>query len=227
LYFGGEKQKIPMLFDTGSPMMYVLTDKCDANLCPQVSKFMAQDSMSYRANVDGKEPLAHCYGQGCVSGANSRDTICFSEDPKSCMNGINFLAVDEASDIDKDKFSGIVGLGPMSDEKRLLSFIQQMSSGSGLGGVGGKDEIKPMFSFFLSNNEQKNGKLLFGGYNLAKYGAPGASDESIYWADMAHKKQFFWTINMGETKFADGKKLDISSKFLILDSGLSYALIPS
>ena len=143
------------------------------------------------------------------------------------MNGINFLAVDEASDIDKDKFSGIVGLGPMSDEKRLLSFIQQMSSGSGLGGVGGKDEIKPMFSFFLSNNEQKNGKLLFGGYNLAKYGAPGASDSSIYWADMAHKKQFFWTINMGETQFADGKKLDVSSKYMILDSGLSYALIPS
>lgn len=52
LYFGGEKQKIPMLFDTGSPMMYVLTDKCDSNLCPQASKFMASMSVSYRANTD-------------------------------------------------------------------------------------------------------------------------------------------------------------------------------
>lgn len=84
-----------------------------------------------------------------------------------------------------------------------------------------------MFSFYLSNNEQKNGKLIFGGYNLAKFAAPGSTDESIFWANMAHKKQFFWTVNMGDNKFSDGKKLDISSKFLILDSGLSYALIPS
>lgn len=50
--------------------------------------------------------------------------MCFSEDPKSCMSNVNFLAVDEATDIDKDKFSGIVGLGPMSDEKRMPSFIE-------------------------------------------------------------------------------------------------------
>lgn len=111
-----------MLFDTGSPMMYVLTDKCDHNLCPQASKFMAQSSISYK--VTDKDPLAHCYGQGCVSGSVSKDQICFSEDSKSCMSGVNFLAVDEATDIDKDKFSGIVGLGPMSDEKRMPSFIE-------------------------------------------------------------------------------------------------------
>ena len=211
-----------MLFDTGSPMMYVLTDKCDNNLCPQASKFVAQMSMTYKAT--DSEPLAHCYGTGCVSGTASKDKICFSEDPKSCMTGVNFLAVDEATDIDKDKFSGIVGLGPMSDEKRMPSFIEQLS---GLGGVNGKDEVKPIFSFFLSNSEQKNGKLMFGGYNLSKYARPGSTDESIFWANMAHKKQFFWTINMGENQMADGKKLDIASKFLILDSGLSYALIPS
>ena len=103
-------------------MMYVLTDKCDHNLCPQASKFMAQSSISYK--VTDKDPLAHCYGQGCVSGSVSKDQICFSEDSKSCMSGVNFLAVDEATDIDKDKFSGIVGLGPMSDEKRMPSFIE-------------------------------------------------------------------------------------------------------
>lgn len=34
LYFGDSKQKIPVLFDTGSPMVYVLNQNCGAALCP-------------------------------------------------------------------------------------------------------------------------------------------------------------------------------------------------
>ena len=34
-------------------------------------------------------------------------------------------------------------------------------------------------------------------------------------------------MNMGDIKFADGAKLDVGSKFMILDSGLTYSLIPT
>jgi predicted aspartyl protease len=34
-------------------------------------------------------------------------------------------------------------------------------------------------------------------------------------------------MNMGDIKFADGAKIDQSSKFMILDSGLTYTLIPT
>lgn len=45
---------------------------------------------------------------------------------------------------------------------------------------------------------------------------------------MAHKKDFFWTVNMqNKLAFSDGKKLDLESRHMILDSGVSYALIPS
>ena len=44
---------------------------------------------------------------------------------------------------------------------------------------------------------------------------------------MAHKKDYFWTLNMGQIQFSDSKKLESESKHLVLDSGLSYALIPS
>jgi hypothetical protein len=43
--------------------------------------------------------------------------VCFSPDPLSCIENISFIAVDDASDIDKDKFSGLVGLSPTSLEK--------------------------------------------------------------------------------------------------------------
>lgn len=126
LYFGGARQKIPVLFDTGSPMVYVLNQQCDSMLCPQTAKYDTLASSTYKENADGdSEPLAHCYGQGCVSGAVSRDRVCFSDDPKqSCLLGATFLSVNEATDIDKDKFSGIIGLGPKSDVGRMPSFVE-------------------------------------------------------------------------------------------------------
>ena len=116
IYIGDNKQEIPMLFDTGSPMVYILTDKCEKELCPQSSKFDSFASGSFKENSDGsKDELAHCYGKGCVNGFVSKDNICFTKDAKnqnSCVQGATFLAVKEATDIEKDKFSGIVGLSP-------------------------------------------------------------------------------------------------------------------
>ena len=70
--------------------------------------------------------LAHCYGQGCVSGSVSKDLMCFTdkESKNGCIHNGLFLAVKEATDIEKDKFSGIVGLGPKSDVGRMPSFIE-------------------------------------------------------------------------------------------------------
>jgi hypothetical protein len=173
IYIGDSKQEIPVLFDTGSPMVYVLTDKCDSALCPQNKKFQAFASGTYKENSDGiKDDLAHCYGQGCVNGYVSRDNICFTKDgnANSCVNGATFLAVKEATDIDKDKFSGIVGLGPMSDIARMPAFLEQASA---MGSVGNSNDVSPIFSFYLSNSETKTGKLTFGGYNLASYAKPG------------------------------------------------------
>ena len=115
------------MFDTGSPMLYVLTDKCESALCPQEVKYSPSGSASFRVQVDGgdKEPLAHCYGKGCVSGEVARDQICFTQDKGGqCMSGATLLAVQEATDIEKDKFSGIVGLGPRSDVARMPAFVE-------------------------------------------------------------------------------------------------------
>lgn len=225
LFFGDSKQKIPVLFDTGSPMVYVLNQKCDKALCPQEQKFDTLSSGSYKENADGdSEVLAHCYGKGCVSGAVSKDRICFSSDPAmSCLSGATFLSVNEATDIEKDKFSGIIGLGPKSDVGRMPSFVEQMAN---LGGEGGENEIKPMFSLYLTNNEDKKGKLTIGGYDVSKYGKSGSTENDIFWADMAHKRTFFWTLNMGQIQLGQNA-VKVDSKHLILDSGLSYALIPS
>ena len=96
-----------------------------------------------------------------------------------------------------------------------------------MGGVGGAEEIKPIFGLFLSNDPSKKGRITFGGDEVEKYSKAGSTDKDLFWADMAHKKTYFWTLNMGDTQFADGNKLAVESKHVILDSGLSYSLIPS
>jgi len=50
IYIGDSKQEIPMLFDTGSPMIYILTDECDSSSCPQKKKFEVFASSSYKVN---------------------------------------------------------------------------------------------------------------------------------------------------------------------------------
>jgi len=47
--------------------------------------------------------------------------------------------------------------------------------------------------------------LTIGGYNLAKFAAPGKGEGDVFWANMAHKKDFFWTVNMGQIGFGDKK----------------------
>jgi hypothetical protein len=82
-----------------------------------------------------------------------------------------------------------------------------------MGGVGG---IKPTFAIQLSDGGP--GQITFGGYDTSR---------DIFWAEMAHKKDYFWTVNMDENVKLGKEKLPISSKHMILDSGVSYALIPT
>lgn len=124
IVIGDQKQKLPVLFDTGSALMYVVTDKCQNELCPQEVKYQPGSSGKYSLGQD-KDPVAKCYGKGCVSGQVSQDQVCFSaDDDKACLSGATFLAVNEATDIEKDKFSGIVGLSPQSDLGRIPAFVE-------------------------------------------------------------------------------------------------------
>jgi hypothetical protein len=134
------------------------------------------------------------------------------------------LAVNEASDVEKDKFSGLVGLSPMSDSGRVPAFMEQISQ---LGGAGGSEEIAPVFSIFLSNKESQPGQITFGGYDVPSHARSGLTDKDVFWAQLAHKSSYFWVIGMGQIQTSDGKKLETDAKHAILDSGLSYSLIPS
>lgn len=90
-------------FDTGSAIVYVLTDKCNEH-CNDLPKFQThkkgktgEDYMNVSALSDDlMNRVEYGYGSGYINGFAQEAQICFSEDTKAapCVKGINMLQAD-------------------------------------------------------------------------------------------------------------------------------------
>jgi hypothetical protein len=95
-------------FDTGSSLVYLLTDDCKD--CPKgFDAFHTKESSTFETT--GKH-ITNSYGSGEVEGDLARESICLTKTADSCIDKVSFIAVDHATDIEKDRFSGIIGLSP-------------------------------------------------------------------------------------------------------------------
>lgn len=86
-----------------------------------------------------------------------------------------------------------------------------------------------MFSVYLSKTPKINGSITFGGYDLAQYAKPGLTDHDIFWADVS-KQEHYWTICMTQAGLEDKTNSiplsGIKAKYAIMDTGVSYSLVP-
>lgn len=87
--------------------------------------------------------------------------------------------------------------------------------------------MDPIFSFYLSKNGKDGSKITFGGYNTEKFAKEG---KEVRWLETDQDNNNYWSLPMDQTiSFGEDTKqtAKIASKNAILDSGLSYALVPS
>ena len=136
-----------MLFDSGSALLYVVTEACDN--CPKgMDKFQSQLSRTYHST---EERQSQSYGAGQIDGPVAQDTVCYSQDKLSCIENTSFIAVDHAADIEKDRFSGVAGLSPFQAESTgVPSFLSQGEH---------------VFSLYLSKETADKGKIVLGGWD--------------------------------------------------------------
>lgn len=80
---GTPKQSLEMLFDTGSAVIYAMSDKCLKNDCPQNMEKYDTRSRSLQNQPDKRQELN--YGQGYVSGSIGNENLCFG---MSCLNQV-------------------------------------------------------------------------------------------------------------------------------------------
>lgn len=88
-----------------------------------------------------------------------------------------------------------------------------------------------MFSVFLSKTPEENGSITFGGYDLAQYAKAGLSENDIFWGDV-NQAEHYWTLGMSAAGLADAKGQHqdlqgIKARFAIIDTGVSYAIMPT
>ena len=64
-----------------------------------------------------------------------------------------------------------------------------------------KDDLMPVFSIYLSNDEKSPGKMTFGGYDLA-LAQSGKTEKDIFWADQSINEQY-WSVNGKSAKLGN------------------------
>jgi hypothetical protein len=145
---------------------------------------------------------------------------------------VKILEADQATGVEKDEFAGIIGLSPISSEKQIKAFVQQVTD---INRFSTSDQLKPQFSVYLSPVKEEDGSITFGGYDVARYAKKGSTDADIFWSS-TYDGERYWTIPMIGAMY-DKEFLikptgvaplsDLDARYAILDTGVSYSLIPS
>lgn len=76
----------------------------------------------------------------------------------------------------------------------------------------------------MTQNGGAGSALTFGGYDAAKFAKPGAE---MKWIATDAGNTNFWSLPLANEIAMGGKQAKIVSNNVIIDSGLSYAMIPS
>jgi hypothetical protein len=84
---------------------------------------------------------------------------------------------------------GFVGLAPMGEDTTKLTPVLEVISNMKKEGL---TDIKPMFSFFFSENSIYNGMLTIGYSDEEKY---GMDNELMTWMNMTRNKHY-WSLEM-------------------------------
>jgi hypothetical protein len=84
--------------------------------------------------------------------------------------------------------------------------------------------LNPVFSFYLPKGS--NGKITLGGYDLAQFGKRGSTENDITWSQVDGDEKT-WSVNFNGAQFRDSAQIATKSEKIMLDTGLTYALVPT
>jgi len=93
------------------------------------------------------------------------------------------------------------------------------------------DQLSPLFSFYLSKTPSEDGYVTFGGYDIGRFAKPGSSESSVFWAEISTFEKL-WTLPMNSPALETRNKsstqplMSSKAKYAVMDTGVSYALIP-
>jgi len=157
---GTPEQQFEVLFDTGSPLLWIPSSQCPKNnfACWTHKRYSHDASSTYNAD---NHVIKVVYGTGAMAGLVGFDTLSIGDiHVKNQMfaeaiqePGMTFVAA---------SFDGIMGLSFPSGQGGLPAFHNMMAQGL---------VEKNLFSFYLAKDPSSpvGGEMVLGGYNTARF----------------------------------------------------------
>jgi len=203
---GEPPQSFKVVLDTGSSNLWVPSSQCGSIACYLHSKYEGSDSSTYTANGSSFDIG---YGSGSLSGFVSQDDVVIG-DLKIKKQLFAEATSEPGLAFAFGKFDGILGLGydTISVNGIPPPFYNMLSQGL---------LDKPMFAFYLGNDEQGS-EAVFGGI-----------DESHYTGELIKlpvRRKAYWEVDFDAISLGD-QVANLEDTGVIVDTGTSLIALPS
>ncbi|PYH95164.1 aspartic protease [Aspergillus ellipticus CBS 707.79] len=203
---GSDEQALYMMLDTGGADTWVFSTNCTSKSCTEHNQ-LSQNSTTLDMT---SEEWSVGYGTGTVSGVLGTDNLTIA--------GVNVrmtfgLASNASDDFESYPMDGILGMGRTNDSSyNNPTFMDAVATLNLF-----KSNI---VGFALSRSPEKDGTVTFGSADKNKYTG------DITYTDTVSDSGSYWRIPVDDAS-VDGTSCNFSNKSAIIDTGTSYAMLPS
>jgi len=248
-YYGNIKvgsphqQSFTVVFDTGSGHLFIPSSKCKDEACVshrQYDRNLSESAIdcdhdgTRASKLEDRDQVSIAYGTGEVVGEFAREVVCVETSsnnvpneyvsasgtnkskPAQCTRLRVILARKMSSEpFGLFKFDGVLGLGlkglALDPE---FHFFGQMAK---------RQQIAPIFSFFMSRTDAVKSEITFGGYDAKRTASP------LVYVPVDSPKQGYWRVKIHGVRVGDQRVpiCDDGACTAIVDTGTSLLGVPT
>lgn len=213
---GTPPQKFSVVYDTGSGNLLIPGAGCNDEACMMHSRFDEKKSSTVKnLNCDPrngyKDKLTITFGTGHISGKCLQDKICIGS---VCADGTFVSSTEESSHpFSAFTFDGVLGLAlDQMAQAPEFSVMQRMVSNSLL--------AQPIFSVFLSANDNEDSEITFGQVKQEHMGS------ELFWKPVS-RGSGYWEVQIDDISLNNEPMGICKDCYVAVDTGTSELAGPS
>ncbi|RAL11578.1 pepsin-like aspartic protease [Aspergillus homomorphus CBS 101889] len=206
---GSENQEFYMMLDTGGTNSWVFSSNCATKACSMHDTF--DETSSSSINVTTTE-WSVGYGSGSASGLLATDNLTIADVEVQFTFG---LATNASNNFESYAMDGILGFGRSNDTSyNTPTFMDAVAEQKNF------DSNVVGFALSRTKSGEKDGTVTIGGVDKDKFTG------QISYTDTVTGSGNYWRIPVDDV-YVNGNACDFSNKSAIIDTGTSYAMLPS
>jgi len=217
---GTPRQKMTVVFDTGSGNLMVPSTYCRSRACTMHRRFDRKKSMTAEdIQADGthvqdgaaRDQITVTFGTGEITGFFFTDDMCIG----SVCSNVNFVgATGETDDpFTSFQFDGVLGLAlNRMSQSHEFNIMDRFITNRAL--------KKPLFSVFLSDSEVENSEITFGDVKEEHMATP------MFWEPVS-RDSGYWQVQIADITIGNKKQEICKNCQVAVDTGTSQLAGPS